>query len=74
MKKAAKSKADGDLLREYDFSKGQRGKYARRYADGQNVVVLAPDVAAFFPDSSSVNEALRGLVAIAKRSTKKSAL
>lgn len=29
---------------EYDFSKGVRGKYAKRYANGTNVVLLEPDV------------------------------
>ena len=71
MKKAAKSKRDPNMLDEYDFSKGVRGKYARRYAEGTNVVVLAPDVAAVFPDSASVNEALRALVQIARKSSKK---
>jgi hypothetical protein len=71
MKKARKSKDDPDLLYEYDFSKGVRGKYAQRYAEGTNVVVLAPDVAAVFPDSESVNEALRALVRIARQSGNK---
>jgi hypothetical protein len=48
----------------YDFSGGVRGKYAARYAEGPNVVVLAPDVAEVFPDSVAVNEALRTLVRI----------
>jgi len=38
------------MLDEYDFSKGVRGRYAKRYAEGSSVVVLAPDGAAFFPD------------------------
>ena len=71
MKKAAKGKRDPDMLDEYDFSKGVRGKYAKRYAAGTNVVVLAPDVAAVFPDSESVNEALRALVEIARRTGNK---
>jgi hypothetical protein len=58
------------MLPEYDFSKGVRGKYARRYAEGSNVVVLSPDLAAVFPDSASVNEALRALVDLARKSTK----
>lgn len=41
---------DPDMLAEYDFSKGVRGKYAKRYAAGTNVVVLDPDVAEYFPD------------------------
>jgi hypothetical protein len=51
----------GEMREEYDFSKGIRGKYARKYAEGSNVVVLDPDVAARFPDSRAVNEALRRL-------------
>lgn len=46
---------------EYDFSKGVRGKYAKRYAAGTNVVFLDPDVAAAFPTADSVNEALRAV-------------
>lgn len=56
---------------EYDFSKGVRGKYARRYAEGSNVVVLDPDVAKVFPDSGSVNEALRTLAELAKKQARK---
>lgn len=58
---------DPDMLEEYDFTGGVRGKYAKRYAQGTNVVVIDPDVAEYFPDNESVNEALRGLTAIIKR-------
>ncbi|HET6567895.1 MAG TPA: hypothetical protein VFG50_08015 [Rhodothermales bacterium] len=44
---------------EYDFSKGVRGKYAMRYAEGSNIVVIAPDLVEMFPTSDSVNDALR---------------
>jgi hypothetical protein len=71
MKKAPKGERDPDMLDNYDFSKGVRGKYAKRYAQGTNVVVLAPDVAAIFPNSESVNEALRALIQIARKSGKK---
>ena len=49
---------------EYDFSGGERGKYAARYAEGSNVVVLDPDLADVFPNSESVNRALRALAEI----------
>ena len=62
-----KSKKHMGMLPEYDFSKGVRGKYAKRYATGSNVVVLSPDVAKRFPDSDSVNKALRTLVRLASR-------
>ncbi len=58
---------DPDMLEEYDFSDGVRGKYAKRYAEGTNVVVIDPDLSQYFPDSDSVNEALRALLPIIKR-------
>ena len=73
MKKTTKRKRDSEMLDEYDFSKGVRGKYAIRYAEGTNVVVLSPEIAAVFPDSDSVNKALRSLVDIARKSVTKSA-
>ena len=62
-----KMRNDPDMLEEYDFSGGVRGKYAKRYAEGANVVVIEPDVAEYFPDHDSVNESLRSLVSIIKR-------
>jgi hypothetical protein len=59
------------MAEEYDFSQGVRGKYAGRYAAGSNIVLLAPDVAAAFPDSDSVNEALRLLIKIARQAKEK---
>ena len=61
---------DTDLLEEYDFSKGVQGKYARRYAEGADVIVIDPDVAKYFPDHDSVNQALRSLAEIIKRQKK----
>jgi len=52
---------------EYDFSRGVRGKYARRYAQGTNVVVLQPDVARVFPNAEAVNESLRALAGIIRK-------
>ena len=51
-----------EMQAEYDFSEGVRGKYAERYAQGTNVVVLDPDVAAEFKTSEDVNKALREIV------------
>ena len=60
MKKTNKPSDSGDDLRpEYDFSGGVRGKYAQRFREGTNIVVLDPDVAAEFKDSQAVNDALR---------------
>ena len=54
---------DDELRPEYDLSQllkgGVRGKYAERYREGTNLVLLAPDVAEVFPDGEAVNEALR---------------
>ena len=63
---------ESDQMRdEYDFSRGVRGKYADKFAEGCNVVVLDPDVADLFPDSESVNDALRTLADIAAKQSKK---
>ena len=60
-----------EMLPEYDFTKGKRGKYAAKYARGTNIGRLEPDVAALFPDSKSVNKALRLAAEISKLQTKK---
>ena len=60
---------DEDTMRpEYDFSQGIRGVTARRYAQGANVVVVSPDVLDVFPDGAAVNEALRALAPVLRRS------
>ena len=55
---------------EYDFSRGVRGKYFRRYNRGANVVVLEPDVAKVFPNADAVNDSLRALANIFHRQEK----
>jgi len=61
-------KPDEDEMRpEYDFSNAIRGKYAKRFPPDAVMVLLAPDVAAAFPDSDSVNDALRLLIKTAKQ-------
>ena len=57
---------DDEMRSEYDFSRGVRGKHYQAYQAGTNVVLLEPDIAAVFPDSASVNQALRVLVRLAK--------
>ena len=68
--KKANNREMADVLRpEYDLSKLRgwvRGKYAKRFQQGTNLVLLSPDVAKYFPDERSVNAALRSLVSIAK--------
>ncbi len=71
MKKPKRAVRESGMLKEYDFSKGVRGKYAKRFRAGTNVVVLAPDVARVFRDSDSVNRALRALTRIASRQRRK---
>lgn len=68
MKKAPEKK--DEMQAEYDFSRGVRGKYARRYAQGANVVVLDPDVARMFPSAESVNRSLRALADIIRQQKK----
>jgi len=51
-----------------DLGPGVRGKYFEAYQKGTNLVLLSPDVAKAFPTEEAVNEALRSLIAIAKKS------
>lgn len=57
------SEMNDELRPEYDMKQllrgAVRGKYAQRYAEGTNLVLLAPDVAEAFPTAEAVNEALR---------------
>jgi hypothetical protein len=73
-----------DMLPEYDFTRGVRGKHYKSYRKGHKVkthrydgtiitqhftledgaVMLEPDVQEYFPDSESVNSALRSLIAL----------
>lgn len=59
-----------DMRPEYDLStlKNQvRGKYVERYSEGTNIVLLDPEVSNAFPDSASVNAALRLLIELAHK-------
>ena len=56
---------------EYDFRGGVRGKYAKRFASGSNVILLDPDVAEEFPDAATVNAVLRVLAKLILRQRKK---
>lgn len=59
-----KKRSDVTMREEYDFTGTVRANYAERYAQGTNIVVLDPDVAAVFPNAQSVNDALRALAGI----------
>lgn len=61
MKKAPERPPHPPMKKQYDFKEGVRGKYAARFREGTNLARLDPDVARRFPDSESVNRALRSL-------------
>lgn len=72
MKKASAKKKDDDLKPEYDLSQlkgGVRGKYHSQAAANMNLVLIDPDLAGLFPDSDSVNRALRLLADTARAAT-----
>ena len=72
MKKGSNRRRGDDLRPEYDLARlkdGVRGKYYRRAMAGTNLVLLEPDVARAFPDSDSVNRALRLLHDVATKSS-----
>ena len=64
MNQTTSNEHDPDMLDEYDFSEGVRGKYAERYHADKNLIRLDDDVAEMFPDAKSVNDALRLLAKI----------
>ena len=67
MKNDSNKPVDTDAMQdEYDFRGARKNPYAARYAKGTNVVVLSPDVAKAFPDSESVNRALRACLEVAQ--------
>jgi len=70
MKKKRNVEMSDELRPEYDLREllkgGIRGKYAKRYRAGTNLVLLAPDVAKAFPTEDAVNEALRLVVRLTK--------
>lgn len=63
MKMKSKDETADELRPEYDLpallKEGVRGKYTKRYEQGTNLILLAPDVAKVFPTEEAVNEALR---------------
>lgn len=69
-KKIMANQNDPDLLDEYDFSGGVRGKYAKRYREGTHLIRLDDDVAAMFPTAEEVNAVLRSLGEIIQRHEK----
>ena len=70
MRKPRKPTPAPRMKREYDFSEGVRGKYSALFAEGTNLARIDPDLAERFPDSESVNRALRGLVDVAERAAR----
>jgi hypothetical protein len=75
MRKASSKAVKADLRPEYDLTKlkkAVRGKYYKQAMTGTNLVLVDPDLAKVFPDSASVNRALRVLCDAAGKSTQSS--
>ena len=70
MSKGGRERAENtepdEMRPEYDFSNAERGKFYHEALEHVNVVLLEPDVAGAFPDSDSVNRALRLLIEVAR--------
>ena len=71
MEKEPEGNPEPDMLEEYDFVDGARGKYAKLYDEGTNLVLLDADVAEVFPNSVSVNRALRALADLIRQHSAK---
>lgn len=72
MKEISMSKAISEMRTEYrreDLGKGVRGKYLARYEKGTNLVLLNDEVAKAFPTAAAVNEALSGLLELARQAS-----
>jgi hypothetical protein len=65
--------ASDEMRAEYGFSGAVQGRHHRAYKEGTNVVLLEPDIARVFPDSASVNRALRLLMEVAREQTSRNA-
>jgi hypothetical protein len=68
--KKRRAKTTDELRPEYDLRPllkgGVRGKYARDYHAGTNLVLLAPDIRRVFRSERAVNEALRLVIELRK--------
>lgn len=67
MSQENKAEAADEMEQEYDIRAGVRGKYAKQYHQGTNLILLDADVAAVFPDTVAVNRALRLLIEVARQ-------
>ncbi len=68
--KKHRNRMNDELRPEYDLRKllkaGIRGKYAKHYHAGTNLVLLDPDVRKAFRDERAVNDALRLVIELRK--------
>ena len=75
MKKKSNDEQNDDLRPQYDLGQllktGVQGKYAERFREGTNLVLLAPDVAEAFPTAEAVNETLRMVLQLTELRAKK---
>lgn len=63
-------KDNDEMHRQYkrsDFAKLERGKFYTEAASGTAIALLEPAIAKAFPTSKAVNGALRGLLALTRR-------
>ena len=75
MKKARAKRTSDELRAEYDLSQlkgGVRGKYHQQATAGTNLVLVDPELVEVFPDTESVNRALRLLADTAQAATERS--
>lgn len=66
-------KTKDDILPEYDFSKGTRGKYSKQYAKSTNLIAIAPDVLKSYANAEAINETLRAVAKIAAQTKNRKA-
>ncbi|HEV8147936.1 MAG TPA: hypothetical protein VGP79_16220 [Bryobacteraceae bacterium] len=67
--KKTNSRSANEMRTEYDFASmkgGVRGKYAKQYRAGTNLVLLDPKLAEIFTTDAAVNETLRAVLKMTK--------
>jgi len=66
-----KKTESGEMRPKYqreDLGAGVCGKYFESYREGANLVLISPDISEVFPTDEAVNDALRSLIEVARKS------
>jgi len=77
MKNQNKSEEKEEIIRDeynFDYSKGIRGKYARKATEENGYIKLSPEVNKIFKTTEDVNNALKALISAIPKPKKRKTL